>query len=173
MVLATFVVTLPMIQSLKNKYPKAKITLVGSFRSKKLIPYIDSIDNFFIIPKGNKYIQTLKFVFHYANKSLIWLFLQEELLKKLMNLVLWLTGTKKRIAYTDNHWNSILINNPRLYKRNKNQHNALSILKITSPKFKETPNNIYLRINTKQNSITNFKNKIDLILDSNCFNLNQ
>jgi ADP-heptose:LPS heptosyltransferase len=165
------VVTLPMIQSLKNKYPKAKITLVGSFRGKKLIPYIDTIDNFFIIPKGNKYIQTLKVCLSLRKQKFDLAFSAKAAPQKLMNLALWLTGAKKRIAYTDNHWSSILINNPRLYKRNKNQHNALSILKITNPKFKEIPNNIYPRINAKQNSITNFKNKVDLILDSNCFNL--
>jgi len=165
------IVTLPMIQSLRNEYPEAKITLLVSYRGRKLAPYIDTIDDFYIIPKGNKYLQTLKICLSLRKERFDLAFSARGAPQKLMNLALWLTGAKKRVAYIDNHWSSKLINFPREYKRINDRHNALSILKISNPEFNTIPGNIYPRINARQNSIKKFKNEIELILDSNCFNL--
>jgi len=165
------VVTLPMIQSLRNEHPEAKITLVVSYRGRKLVPYIDIVDDFFIISKGNKYLQTLKICLSLRKEKFDLAFSARGAPQKLMNIALWLTGAKKRVAYTDNHWSSKLVNFPRKYKRINDQHNALSILKISNPEFNTIPSNIYPRINTKQNSITKYKNEIGSILDSSCFNL--
>lgn len=165
------VMALPMIQSLKDKHPEAEITLVGSFRGRKLIPYIDIVNNFLIIPKGNKYIQTLKVCLSLRKQKFDLAFSARGAPQKLMNLALWITGAKKRTAYIDNHWSSKLINYPVPYKRISNRHNALCILQIVNQNYKKIPYNIYPKINTKQDSIEKYKNEVNKILKPDHFNL--
>jgi ADP-heptose:LPS heptosyltransferase len=165
------IATLPMLQALRKKYPEAQITLIGSFRGRKLIPYIDIIDQYYLIPKGNKYLQIIRTCLPLRKQKYDIAISAKAGPQKLMNFALWLVGAKQRIAYTDNHWSSKLINNPYPYTRHENQHTALRILQLVKPSHKKIPKNLYPRINSNQSQIKNHQKEVALLLKPDHFNI--
>lgn len=111
---------LPALISLKKEFPEAKITLALEPRSKSVKDLTDVIDELFLIDiKGkNKYFELLKLVFkaRFGNFDMV----ISSGGNKLISLLLWMTGIKKRYGYDTGALSEKLLT--KAIPLNKNQY---------------------------------------------------
>lgn len=111
---------LPALISLKKEFPEAKITLALEPRSKSVKDLTDIIDDLFLIDvKGkNKYIELIKLIFFawHGNFDIV----ISSGGNKLISLLLFLTGVKKRYGYDTGKLSRILLT--QAVPLNKNQY---------------------------------------------------
>jgi len=111
---------LPTLISLKKEFPNSKITLALEPRSKSVKDLTDIIDDLFLIDvKGkNKYFELLKLLY-LARKGHFDMVISSGG-NKLISVLLWLTGIKKRYGYNTGKLSQILLTDA--VELNKNQY---------------------------------------------------
>lgn len=111
---------LPALISLKKKFPNAKITLALEPRSKGIKDLTDIIDEMFLIDvkTKNKYFELLKLLF-FAHKKKFDIVVSSGS-NKLISILLFLTGIKKRYGYNTGKISEILLT--KAVPLNKNQY---------------------------------------------------
>ncbi|MBO6086906.1 glycosyltransferase family 9 protein [bacterium] len=122
---------LPTIISLKKEFPDAKITLALEPRSKSVKDLTDKIDNLFLIDiKGkNKYFELLKLVLLAWNGHFDIVISSGG--NKLISILLFLTGIKKRYGYDTGKLSRILFT--KAVPLNKNQYACAMYHDLISP----------------------------------------
>ena len=122
---------MPVIQSLKKTYPTAKITLALEGRSSSFVKLTDLLDSYFCIDIKikNKYIEMLRLYF----KAL---FGRYDLVissgaNPLISLLLFFTGIKTRVGYSNSSVSNKLLTHP--VKLNKNQYASNMYFDLVKP----------------------------------------
>lgn len=122
---------LPALISLKKEFPEAKITLALEPRSKSVKDLTDVIDDLFLIDvKGkNKYFELLKLVFkaRFGNFDMV----ISSGGNKLISLLLWMTGIKKRYGYDTGALSEKLLT--KAIPLNKNQYACAMYHDLVTP----------------------------------------
>ncbi len=122
---------LPALISLKKEFPEAKITLALEPRSKSVKDLTDVIDELFLIDiKGkNKYFELLKLVFkaRFGNFDMV----ISSGGNKLISLLLWMTGIKKRYGYDTGALSEKLLT--KAIPLNKNQYACAMYHDLVTP----------------------------------------
>lgn len=126
---------LPTIQSFKNKYPEAKITLALEPRSKSIKDLSSLINNVLLIDvKGkNKYIELLKLLFEARKGNFDVVFSSGG--NKLISILLFLTGIKQRYGFFTGNLSKVLLTQP--CPLIKNQYAAKMYHELVKPLTKD------------------------------------
>lgn len=122
---------LPVLQSLKQKFPDCKITLCLEGRSKAFLGLTDLVDNYFFadIKTKNKYIQMIKLWFKALTGGFDTVISSGA--SPLISLLLFFTGIKSRTGYKTNKLSEILLTNA--VELNKNQYAAKMYFDLVKP----------------------------------------
>lgn len=122
---------LPALISLKKEFPNSKITLALEPRSKSVKDLTDIIDDLFLIDvKGkNKYFELLKLVF-LARKNHFDMVVSSGG-NKLICILLWLTGIRKRYGYNTGKLSKMLLT--EAVTLNKNQYACAMYHDLVTP----------------------------------------
>lgn len=130
--LGDLLLTMPLLHVLKNE--ETSIMLFVDERNAPLLPYLPQIfDKHAIIPKkGNKYLNLLKIAFKYRKEKFDIAISAKTSPMKFMNFFLFALGGKRRIAFVDQKWSSIFINEKIVFneKESNETHQALKVLKL-------------------------------------------
>lgn len=146
-----FICAVPLIKYLEQRYPEAEITLFVDQRNHALVPYFFSHHNIQVIPKGNKYLSLLKTAWKHRTKQFDLAISIKSSPMKLNNFFLALLGAKHRIAIVDDKsWHSKLINHPRLAHQYKEDHQALSCLRLFDPQIVSLEPTLYPKLKLKK-----------------------
>ncbi|MDX7989330.1 glycosyltransferase family 9 protein [Xenorhabdus sp. 12] len=154
--LGDLVCTQPLIKFLQKEYPDAEINLFINPDNIELAHHLTPDIKINIIPKGNKYLSTLKTALKFRQEKFDMAISAKPTPMKLNNLFLWLLGAKKRYAVvSDNQWHSKLINHPVSKEQVNGHHQALKVLRIFSPAETELSPSFfpYITLNKTNNSI--------------------
>src|ERR1035437_7890068 len=110
---------LPTLISLKKTYPEAKITLALEPRSKGIKDLTDVIDGIFLgdIKSKNKYSQLFKLIF-WSRKEHFDLAVSAGG-NRIMSVILFLTGIKKRYGYNSGRLSEILLTKAIPFEKNQ------------------------------------------------------
>ncbi len=122
---------LPVISSLKEEYPNAKITLCLEQRSSAFLNLTKLIDSYFFIniKVKNKYIELIKLYFKALTGNYDLVISSGG--NKLIPLLLFLTGIKTRIAYKTSDLSEVLLT--KAVVLNKNQYAARMYFDLIKP----------------------------------------
>ena len=122
---------LPALISLKKEYPEAKITLALEQRSKSVKDLTNIIDNLFLIDvKGkNKYFELLKLVYLARRGNFDMVISSGG--NKLISLLLFMTGIKKRYGYYTGSLSEKLLT--KAVPLNKNQYACVMYHDLVTP----------------------------------------
>ncbi|PHM46805.1 glycosyltransferase family 9 protein [Xenorhabdus miraniensis] len=164
--LGDLICTQPLIKFLQKKYPNSEISLFIDAGNTELAYYLCHDININIIPKGNKYLSTLKTALKFRRERFDIAISAKPTPMKLNNLFLWLLGAKNRYAViADKYWHSKLINYPVKQEQLIGYHQSLKLLRIFSPDEKKLPSDLFPYI-TLKNTIQVSDPRFPLILFS-------
>ncbi len=145
---------LPVVQSLKKKFPQSKITLCLESRSRAFLDLTTKIDDYFFvdIKTKNKYFEMLKLYF----KAL---FGKYDLVissgsNPLISILLFFTGIKTRIGYKTSKLSEKLLSFS--VKLNKNQYSSMMYFDLVRPVTNsdfELPFLDFPEVERKQNTV--------------------
>ncbi len=126
---------LPVVQSLKNNFPQAKITFCLEGRSKAFINLTNLIDNFFFIDikTKNKYIEMLKLYFKALSGRYDLVISSGS--NPLISVLLYFTGIKTRIGYSTSSLSKKLLTYP--VPLNTNQYASKMYFDLVKPVTKD------------------------------------
>ena len=127
---------------LRQHVKHAELTLFVSASNAPLLPYLPEVDKVRVFrSKGNKYIDALRLALGARKERYDVAISGKTSPMKLMNLFLFLLGAKKRIAFVDRSWHSLLINHRVIYdpKAASQKHQALKGLLMIAPHLKSVP----------------------------------
>lgn len=138
----------PLILYLRERYPKAKLTLFLSPTNLALTPYLPPVDQVVVLPdKGNKYWNLFKVSWRFRRKFDLAISTKTSPMRLMSCFLYWLKA-EKGVAYVDHRWHGRLVNAPLLYhpEQASRAHQALKTLHLIEPSFKEVPLRLYPKL---------------------------
>ncbi|MBN4066625.1 glycosyltransferase family 9 protein [Simkania negevensis] len=147
--LGDLLMTVPLLHCLKERAKNASLTLFVDEANALLLPYIGLADSVVVFSrKGNRYLNVLIAGYKSRKEHFDLAISAKASPMKLMNLFLFATRAKKRIAYAGGFWSDCFLNAPVLYDEDvtRNQHQALKMVQLIDSSIKEVPEKWYPRI---------------------------
>jgi ADP-heptose:LPS heptosyltransferase len=144
--------SIPLVLRCKEIMPEAKITLFIEKKSASLIPYLHGPDRIISISShGNKYYEMIKLAWQERFTTFDLVLSAKTTPMKLMNLSLFALRARCRAAYVNKSWHDSLINYPTPYINQPPVHQALQLIHLIDPEFKNLPTRLYPKLSNAKN----------------------
>lgn len=138
--------TVPLLAYLRREASHARITLFVDRSNAVLLPYLTSYhDEAVVFPPGNKYLAVLKTGLGHRGRFDVAISTKGGSMK-LLDIFLYASGARERIAGAGTKWHTKLLTQPRELGNVKHRHQSATVLRLLGDGIEKVPVDLYPRL---------------------------